>query len=484
MNVITKLIITFVLIPFVFSCGTNIIDHGDEGKQYQTTQFPIPSPSESVDLGLSVNWAPYNVGASSPEKFGNYYAWGEIEPKEVYNAQTWCGSYNNNGNMIGSANDVAHVKWGNGWRLPSFREVRELYENCIVSKTIKNNTPGLLFKSKINGNSIFLPAAGGCADNVFVYCSEKGYYIVGNNMNLTDIDIPYFGGGVVFSGMSARAVIDSDNDIGYKISSIEYHPDNFYYERKDLIDVTAHFPFSVTFTKIPDTGNIIAQYGYIIYRNNEIYVKKSFTGQTVNTEISTTLDYLHLTDNNGVLAMSCKENWSIASYVVKMDNNEVPQLIITDCIALDLSYTEKPEIEITDFRMNNYHYDNNMNDTTINKTGELEFTVKVKGSAFTRDLELEIIESELGNNEIATERLYTNDDGYREYCWLRDGEYHFKSNIFHYLIHPYHTDKDIVRTINLKFRNQLYKPDDKNYFITSKELKLKIYKDKYEYTIE
>ena len=133
-------------------------------------------PFEAVDLGLSVKWAAYNVGATKPEEYGGYYAWGEIEEKEDYSWETykWCnGSYDtmtkyctnsNNGTVdnktvLDPEDDVAHVKWGGDWRMPTKAEQDELRNNCTWAWATQNGVNGYKVTGP-NGNSIFLPAAG------------------------------------------------------------------------------------------------------------------------------------------------------------------------------------------------------------------------------------------------------------------------------------------------------------------------------------
>ena len=133
---------------------------------FTTEEANEPTPGEMIDLGLSVKWASHNVGASSPEGFGGYYAWGETEEKSNYDWQTYKyyyrnGSYVNIGNNIsGTQYDVARVKWGGSWRMPTLDEIRELVENCSWKWTTYNGVKGRLVTGP-NGNSIFLPAAGG-----------------------------------------------------------------------------------------------------------------------------------------------------------------------------------------------------------------------------------------------------------------------------------------------------------------------------------
>ena len=137
----------------------------------------LPAPQyEAIDLGLSVKWASCNVGATKPEELGNYYAWGETEEKSNYNWSTykWCnGSYNtmtkyctssdygtvDNKTVLDLEDDVAHVKWGGDWRMPSLDEIKELLENCTWQWTSVNGVNGYRVTGP-NGNSIFLPAAG------------------------------------------------------------------------------------------------------------------------------------------------------------------------------------------------------------------------------------------------------------------------------------------------------------------------------------
>ena len=118
---------------------------------------------EYVDLGLSVKWATCNVGASKPDEYGGYYAWGETEEKDVYNWSTY--KYNDNGyvnigeDIAGTKYDVAHVKWGGSWQMPSSDQIKELYNNCTRKWTLQNGVNGILVTGP-NGNTIFLPAAG------------------------------------------------------------------------------------------------------------------------------------------------------------------------------------------------------------------------------------------------------------------------------------------------------------------------------------
>ena len=124
---------------------------------------PDPGNHEWVDLGLPSGtlWATCNVGANSPEEYGDYFAWGETEPKSTYSWANYIhcdgseGSCHNLSDISGTQYDVAHMKWGGKWRIPTHDEQVELYENCTYSWTTIKGVWGGLFTSKINGNSIF-----------------------------------------------------------------------------------------------------------------------------------------------------------------------------------------------------------------------------------------------------------------------------------------------------------------------------------------
>lgn len=134
---------------------------------------------EYVDLGLPSGtlWASCNVGANVPEEYGDYFAWGETQSKDVYdessyqynmdNALTkYCNNvdfgyngFTDNLTTLLPEDDAATVNWGVNWRMPTKAEWQELYNNTTCEWTIQNNVYGLLFTAS-NGASLFLPAAG------------------------------------------------------------------------------------------------------------------------------------------------------------------------------------------------------------------------------------------------------------------------------------------------------------------------------------
>ena len=158
--------------------------------------IPDPNPNtgnhEYVDLGLSVKWATCNVGANAPEEYGDYFAWGETQPKTTYDWSTykWCnGSYDtqtkyctdsyygtvDNKTQLELSDDAARANWGGSWRMPTTEEQQELINNCTWTWTTQNGVNGYKVTSKKNGNSIFLPAAGYRDDSSLNYAGSTGY---------------------------------------------------------------------------------------------------------------------------------------------------------------------------------------------------------------------------------------------------------------------------------------------------------------------
>ena len=110
-----------------------------------------------VDLGLSVMWATCNIGANSPSDCGDYFAWGEAETKAEYTEEN-SATQGKSDNFI----DAASANWGSAWRMPTLEECKELVDkdNCKWKWVTVGGHTGYMVKSKKNGNTIFLPAAG------------------------------------------------------------------------------------------------------------------------------------------------------------------------------------------------------------------------------------------------------------------------------------------------------------------------------------
>ena len=108
-----------------------------------------------VDLGLSVKWATCNIGASKPEDYGDYFAWGEAKTKSDFTEKN-STTYKKRNYVF---NDAARTNWGGTWRMPTKAECQELIDNCTYTFTTVCGHMGYKVTSKKNGNSIFLPCA-------------------------------------------------------------------------------------------------------------------------------------------------------------------------------------------------------------------------------------------------------------------------------------------------------------------------------------
>ena len=133
---------------------------------------------EWVDLGLpsGLKWATCNVGATKPEEYGDYFAWGEVEPKDYYywDSYKWYNGTSgtltkyctdsyygtvDNKTQLELSDDAANYNWGGSWRMPTHEEQEELRTECTWEWIAQNGVYGRKVTGP-NGNSIFLPAAG------------------------------------------------------------------------------------------------------------------------------------------------------------------------------------------------------------------------------------------------------------------------------------------------------------------------------------
>ena len=164
-------------------------NNGSNNNNNESNDSP-PKGVEAVDLGLSVKWASMNVGATSKEDHGDLYSWGETSTKTTYTKANYqfyhTGYIDKDGvkidsayyerigkdvyleidgkqyvtfDIAGTVYDVAHIKWGGKWRLPTYKELKELKDNCVWKWASINDFYGYKVTGK-NGNYIFIPAAG------------------------------------------------------------------------------------------------------------------------------------------------------------------------------------------------------------------------------------------------------------------------------------------------------------------------------------
>lgn len=201
--------------------------------------FVVPAKPEPdyVDLGLPSGtlWATRNIGASTPGGGGNYFAWGETEPKNSYDWYNykWCnGSYNkltkycdnisygyngfvDNKTVLDPEDDAAYVNWGPEWRMPTSYQMEELYDRCTWVWTTYNSASGYRVTGP-NGNSIFLPAAstganGGRCGRYWTRTLNYSFAHAANNLQFSSDAVNGVSGCNRYYGHTVRAVRVSQN---------------------------------------------------------------------------------------------------------------------------------------------------------------------------------------------------------------------------------------------------------------------------------
>lgn len=164
----------------------------------------IETEYQWVDLGLSVKWAKVNVGSTRISGYGDYFAWGEVSAKDCYSAENYKW-YDKDGHIIRYCSnqayndpdfltellpedDVATLKWGKEWRMPTYEELMELIKNCDWAFSSMDGVKGYMARSKMPGYEtewIFFPAAG-FSDADSSYPGYEGYYWTSTNCGGAD----------------------------------------------------------------------------------------------------------------------------------------------------------------------------------------------------------------------------------------------------------------------------------------------------------
>ena len=189
---------------------------------------PDDNHPHAIDLGLpsGTKWACCNVGADKPEAYGGYYAWGETEEKNYYYWSTYIhcdGSsstcHDLGSDIAGTQYDVAHVKWGGSWVMPSLDQIKDLLDNCTSEWTTLNGVNGRRFTGK-NGGTFFLPAAGDRWDDGLYgaggYYWSSSQYPKGSNRAYSFVILSYnaeWASGSRYFGRPVRPVASETNII-------------------------------------------------------------------------------------------------------------------------------------------------------------------------------------------------------------------------------------------------------------------------------
>lgn len=194
---------------------------------------------DAVDMGLSVQWSTFNLGAAAPGEYGYQYAWGELEPDDEYywdtysycldaydkmtkycplDKESFWGDYGDpdGKTVLDAEDDVVSVKLGGKWRMPTEKEWKELADNCSWMWGAKYGLNGYTVTSKSTGNSIFLPADGYCTQQTHSGSGSYGYYWSSS----LDTDAPYQAWFLYFNAERHNMLTDS----GYRCLGFSVRP--------------------------------------------------------------------------------------------------------------------------------------------------------------------------------------------------------------------------------------------------------------------
>ena len=283
----------------------------------ETTTICIKTTSPYVDLGLPSGtlWAACNVGAVTPEDYGDYFAWGETQPKDFYDWSTYqyCnGSYNTltkycsdasfgyNGfsdtlSILLRENDAATANWGSDWRMPTNEEWQELYNNTTHVWTTQNGVNGRLFTSE-NGNSLFLPA-GGIYSNGSLGSTGSGSYYWSSSLSIESPNLSwqcsFYSNGCSsyefarFFGLSVRPVRSGIQNTSYIIDATANPTEGGSitgagtYEENAICTLTAQPNEGYTFTQWTENDEVVsnnAEYSFTVTDNRNFVA--NFTAQS------------------------------------------------------------------------------------------------------------------------------------------------------------------------------------------------------------
>ena len=228
---------TILLFACVFICSSCIKDPEFSLVSSEPNNTTNLTTAAWVDLGLpsGLLWYYANLGATTPEGFGNYYAWGEVQPKSEYSFDTYTYGdldleritytlykYNSsvdygtvdNKTILESADDAASAMFGTGARIPTKTEWQELLDNTEVEWTTVNNVKGRKFTAA-NGNSLFLPAAGYQCGSELYDADKRGHYWSSS----LDENFPTFAWRIGF-GSDYQRVLSDGREVGFSVRAV------------------------------------------------------------------------------------------------------------------------------------------------------------------------------------------------------------------------------------------------------------------------
>ena len=291
---------------------------GDVSRSCKVTVRKAEDVMEPVDLGLSIQWASCNIGASHEEYVGGFYAWGETEKKDSYSLQNykWINAsdttlkkYCNNHDIgynglidnllaLEAEDDAAQKLWGGYWRMPTNEEVIELIENCDITAVNKNGVDVFKFTSKINGDSIFLPMNSAVNETRYNGAGVLGYYWTSDisifeSMNAYSMFLMDGGLTPVAQPTAASKQFESNRYVGMGIRPVYADPDAF--AKKELKEVYYNFAKNIT----GSSGIYVAQRALFNYSGDDVRI----AGYDIKDQIEEKeLDLFIYSDSNVIVS--------------------------------------------------------------------------------------------------------------------------------------------------------------------------------------
>ena len=322
----------------------------------------------AVDLGLpsGLKWATCNVGASKPEEYGDFYAWGETQPKTEYRWTTykWCnGDYNkltkyctqssywdssepmDNKTVLDPEDDAAHVNWGGNWRMPTVAEWTELRENCTWTWTSNYKGTGvagrIVTSNKDTSRSIFLPAAR-CRDSITEELvidlnnpAAIGYYL-SSYLRPSDPShawfVDFYSGDVIlysayrYVGQSVRPVYD---DLFHPVSSVNIEETDITIEAG--IPVTLHAVVSptnaanqvITWSSSNSTIASVNDSGVVTgYKSGSVTITASCGGKSATCKVTVVISVSSFTLNTTSVKIRPNETYQLIATVIPYNATE------------------------------------------------------------------------------------------------------------------------------------------------------------------
>lgn len=245
----------------------------DGSNLQQTVTVTVTGGSKkNVDLGLSVEWGAFNIGANSETEAGSYFCWGQTEAKTVFTGYPYFNRLPST-NIAGTEYDAATAEWGEGWRTPTREEWQELVDNCTIeSPYALDGVQGALFTSKVNGNTLFLPPTG-----YKVYSNTSSapmpIYMTAEAPSTLPFQLNFYAFQLNYANASFR---EYEGSKGYTVRGVHVKPSSSTIDKELIREDTKYDVYSLTGQPLIIKGTIedvdaLAPGIYIVRNGNKSY---------------------------------------------------------------------------------------------------------------------------------------------------------------------------------------------------------------------